>query len=1656
MTVGRSGWGRRFRSALPLLIRRTVETIPSVRRWLARRELAERGLAFDQAVFVNQVRQGKAAEVRLFLSARIPPNATDEAGDTALTAAASCGRADLVRLLLDYGVLAASGNEAGSSALVAAESAGHAHVVELLLAAGVPAQDLWRARLLRAAELGDADLARRALDEGAELDCRDTAGRTPLSLTAGGAPDDRVMEVGRLLLDRLSRAVAADPSGAPELLRRVLEARDRSGRTPLLWAAEAGGEAMVRELLARGANVDAVDRAGRTALILAARGGHPEVVGLLLDHRPAPDLLGVVDQGCTALREAIERGSTAVEARLRRALPGCAAVSGEVSLLRAAARGDLARVRTLLDAGCDANVRDGEGNSPLILAAARGRTAVVELLLARGAGATVRNEAEDTALISAARAGHPEVVRRLVERAEIDVEAHNAAGDTALVAAAREARAEVVEVLLGLAAGAGVRLPAKPETRGAHGTTALVEACAANSLRVVELLLTAGASPDLKVAYGHAPWMVAALAGHHGILDRLDRASARRGRTEAELFTAIRAGDERAVRDLARRAVLDARTMTGRTALMEAAESGNVRIVEALLDAGAEISEEDRTGATAVRLAAAAGRDGALAALLARHPDAPAEATAALSWAARRGHSAAVRLLHREGADLEARSRSGDTPLILAVAEGKEQVVATLLDLGADPSAPGRYGVTPLAVAVLNNQARIASMLVEHGAQPSREGNLIAAARRGDTERMTTLLAAGARVEARDRNGRTALMAAVTGGHLPAVTALLTHLGPKAREAAEDRDLSGTTVLMRGAAGGRVPIVEALLATGARPDVPGRRRRTPLNEAAAAGRLEVVELLARHGVDLDHRDDDGRTPLSDALLNGHRPVAELLQGLGATAGLAEAMLVEAAAAGDTRLVQQLVDQGAELEGPLGRTALPAAAEAGRQEAVMALLAAGADVEAATTGGATALVHAAARGDREMAAALLEKGADPGAVTDSGRTALMEAAVVGGDAVVAALLEAGANADVADRRGGTALILAAREGHAAVVDVLLAKGGTDLELRDDMGRTALAWALLMHHEELAAKLREAGARGGAREVRLLEAVRAGEEAEVRRLLGEDTDPGARDDKGNPALVLAASRSERPIVEALLDRGADPDARGARGRTALLAASALGRLEAVTALLAAAADVEARDHRRDTSLLVAARRGFREVVEELAAHGADLEVRNARGETALISASARGRLEVVQQLLARQVSTSSRTTAGRTALLAAAEAGHAPVVEALLEARADPETTDREGRTAWDLAFGRSRDAVLAVLEAAGARPASDLGAIVYLAPSGERYHRRTCGALAPARDADQLLRRPIAAARAEGYDPCRLCHPDRGSPLGHRDLSFSVRHPKRARSGSRLPLHAYAFRASAAELVERDAEEHGPEEDFTTVAAAGGQAGPGDLLTAALELEGFQIDHPVLAVWFREPWHRFEFWVTAPPELAGATVEGTVTFALLGVFLASLPVSLEVLQAGVPQGAAAELETASERLRGKVFASYSRHDVQIVERVEVAARALGLDYLRDVVTLRSGDDFHTRLPELIEEADAFQLFWSPRAAASRWVDQEWNHALGLIEAGRKPRDFIRPVYWNRGLTFPERLTKLCHFRYEPGLAEPLPASPVAAPAPRDATDGQPLG
>jgi hypothetical protein len=221
------------------------------------------------------------------------------------------------------------------------------------------------------------------------------------------------------------------------------------------------------------------------------------------------------------------------------------------------------------------------------------------------------------------------------------------------------------------------------------------------------------------------------------------------------------------------------------------------------------------------------------------------------------------------------------------------------------------------------------------------------------------------------------------------------------------------------------------------------------------------------------------------------------------------------------------------------------------------------------------------------------------------------------------------------------------------------------------------------------------------------------------------------------------------------------------------------------------------------------------------------------------------------------------------------------------------------------------------------------------------------------------------------------------------------------------------------------------------------------LTVVPFADGIEFNPPSRSFRWTEVVHREDFRLRAQAALGNRVVHGRVTVYLGSIVLAEIGMALRVQAAGTRLREVPASDSA--RPYRRVFASYSHRDRAIVEEFAEYARAIGDRYLRDVVDLRSGEQWEPRLEGLIREADVFQLFWSWNALDSAFVQQEWQYALSL---GRDR--FVRPVYWDQPLParggLPPPALRQLHFQQIRPAWRAAAAAPETPPANRPGDTG----
>lgn len=154
--------------------------------------------------------------------------------------------------------------------------------------------------------------------------------------------------------------------------------------------------------------------------------------------------------------------------------------------------------------------------------------------------------------------------------------------------------------------------------------------------------------------------------------------------------------------------------------IYDAAEAGDIGLVNAFLDSGIDIDEKRcRDGLTPLLVAARFGQQEICATLLDRGADLTATAVSRstpLHEAAANGKAICCQLLLTAGSDPNAKDTAGQTPLHVAIMGGHIATVRLLLDAGACPSVATSSGDTPLQLAVEAGHEDVCQVLIQFGA----------------------------------------------------------------------------------------------------------------------------------------------------------------------------------------------------------------------------------------------------------------------------------------------------------------------------------------------------------------------------------------------------------------------------------------------------------------------------------------------------------------------------------------------------------------------------------------------------------------------------------------------------------------------------------------------------------------------------------------------------------------------------------------------------------------------------------------------------------------------------------------------------------------------------------------------------------------------------
>jgi uncharacterized protein len=495
-------------------------------------------------------------------------------------------------------------------------------------------------------------------------------------------------------------------------------------------------------------------------------------------------------------------------------LPRPAAAAATAPLVDAAARGDLAAVRRLIGEKTDVNAARVDGMTALHAAVHADRLDVADALLRAGAKAAAADRYGVTPLYLAAVNGNDAMIRRLLD-AGVDPNGVDPGGETALMTAARTGTPAGLRVLLERGATVDAR---EPE----FGQTALMIAVREHHDAAVQILLEAGASANAQTRKGPTPNFVPPCKGtgcgsegvginRGGLPDRGRRAEVKGGMTP--LLYAARDGHLSAARRLVEAgADLELADANGMRPLLMALLNNQLAVARFLLSKGANVNADDFWGRTPL-WAAVEYRN---LDMNNNDQDSPTD-----NGVDRAPVLEMIKELIAAGANVNARTRelppsrrwlyslndvswvdfTGQTPFLRAALSADTATMRLLVAHGADPNLPTLAGTTPLMAAAGVNwvvaqtytesvPARLESvkLCLELGADVNATNSmgltaLLGAVNRGSNDIIELLVQRGARLDIKDKEGRTPLrwaegvfLAAVGAERKPATIELLERL----------------------------------------------------------------------------------------------------------------------------------------------------------------------------------------------------------------------------------------------------------------------------------------------------------------------------------------------------------------------------------------------------------------------------------------------------------------------------------------------------------------------------------------------------------------------------------------------------------------------------------------------------------------------------------------------------------------------------------------------------------------------------------------------------------------------------------------------------------------------------------------------------------------
>ncbi|KAJ3498956.1 hypothetical protein NLG97_g718 [Lecanicillium saksenae] len=1112
--------------------------------------------------------------------------------------------------------------------------------------------------------LGSEAITKLLVENGAELHSEDCDGFTPLRR----AILMKNTGMARTLLEHMSSN------------RKIDELASENGSTPkrplghgaLTDAASVEDEEMMELLLDRGWDVnEQVLQSGWTALSYAVNRQNVRLVARLLQKGADPKILHY--DGSSLLHLAAEGQNVQL---VRELLPRCSALvvdqQGATALHAAARKGFSPTAKLLVTAGIDVNAPDRENRSALYVALENSNLPVAQLLFEHS-GQSLGGP-EKTLLHAAVHSGNPWALKMVLSQKStkgIPLDSVDDNGDTLLCIAAKAGHAKMVQELLRLHRPQNLWRPILQTlfTMAETGNDAILKVIVHHDKKFLSALnedtgavkianidgigaVSKSSWTVLHAAVWYAqPTSVEVLLGEGAKLH-----SEAAGLTPLGLLcvtprNSLNPKHLEVCEVLLRKGADVSKGGLGHPALHLAAKAGHTGLLEPLRSAGAVVSAMNGHGQTALQCAIEGGHGEVVSRLVEKGATLD---PLYLHTAVHTGSSLEnVKMLIELGIDANCVAPDGFTPLLVASAIGRVDIVNYLLANGANIQFRNGYrNQSALDMAVISRQLVSVTAILDSPAystafQSDRSYAWTAASKdtSPDAKIYKYILE---RTDCQKDHASAILHWAILNENEPLVHLLVNNGVDLATPSTE-----GWSALHTASMAGKIGMMQLILNKGVGINYQGHKSRTALHQAIAANQPTSTSFLLEKGADTSLLDEDLQNYINIALdysAIDALPALKLQPNQFTEKNYGGKTLVALAADSEnTGMLRALLT----IEGNFGTdytTSFHQAVSAGDVSLVKKLLGCGAELNRKDFRGASPLREAVMQKNQTIASMLLESGADIESKCILGMTPLAFAAKSNDIAMTKLLISHGANVNATETKNECPVLVAvAWRGHVEIITLLL-QYGCDVSCRTSGGSTALHLATIEGHEEVMKVL-----------------VQSGAQIDVK------------DSDGNTSLYLATENtSDASAAQVLLELGANTELKSNTGFTPLMNATLQNRPSQIKALLKYGAKVNTSDDIGRLPIMAAVTAGSEACIQLLIDHGARLDLLDKRGYSVLHYAFESGDMEIIKNLLAKAADINNPIDSqGLTLLHRAAADGQLDFVKYLLEAGAKLDVKTKDG-------------------------------------------------------------------------------------------------------------------------------------------------------------------------------------------------------------------------------------------------------------------------------------------------------------------------------------------------------------------------------------------